>query len=501
MNRTKLKLSPAIIDRTVKQNEGNDDEGMEAVLFHSKGRRQRQHRSKKINDNSSSSHSINITEEEEHSVIYESPQNTELLNLVQNKKWEKLLYRLLNKPHIAHVKFTGRSMKSISAGNLVLHEACKYDAPIDVIEALIEANDAAITTKGHSGYLPFHCACANGASIELIRLLCSLHPDSARAVDDDESVLPLHLACKTAVTKEEVYMCLLTSYPEGARIRDDFGRLPIDYAKSIRSDVHRKIAIECLHRANWLESAAKYSRERTESEYHRMIRGYEQVQAQQLKVIQEVHAQEIGELEVVLEIHKEELSERSKDIEELDHHLQEKTDEFHHRVESLEKSMKTKSRKLQGQIEKAKQETTKTQVTLDLKIGESIDLSQKLEQAKNIIESLTQQLEQRTEDIELALEDIETLNRHSEWLESVLGSIRNLSNSESPLMTSTYESAAQSGPDPKIDTCSVSSKPSKLLLRGGSSRVSVGPNTSRKGSIEKREDASIESRIKGSRRE
>mmetsp|Transcript_19721 Transcript_19721/g.42854 ORF Transcript_19721/g.42854 Transcript_19721/m.42854 type:complete len:504 (-) Transcript_19721:48-1559(-) len=499
MKRAELKLSPAIADRTVKQ---LDDEGMEAVLLHSKGRRQRLHdRSKKVHEDTSNS------EEDDASPVIESPKNIELLNLIQNKKWEKLLYRLLKNPRLAHVKFTGRSTNSTSAGNFPLHEACKYDTPIDVIEALIEANEKAIMTKGNAGYLPLHCACAHGGSIKLIRLLQSLHPDATSSVDDEDCVLPLHLACKVGIVKEDVYMFLLTSYPEGSRVRDYFGRLPIDYAKNIQSDSHRKIAIECLKRASWLESAAKHAKKRTETDYQQRIRGYEQFQAQQLKLIEEVHTKEISEFEATLNFQKGEILERTKDLEDLDRRLQDKTDEFQVRVKSLERAMKMKSRKLQGEVDKAKEERAKSQVALDLKIGEASGLSEKLEQAKELIESLTQQLEQRTEDLEFILEDMETLNKHSEWLESVLESIQNLSTSVSPVaqdiqrrdeyqsIASTYASAVQSGSSRKIArslSASISTGKSGKLLRGRIAKVSgkISP-------LEKR-DTSLVGRVIGS---
>jgi len=512
MNRAKIKYAPAIKDMTVEHDTGNDDEGMEAVLCVKDGRRkQHQQLSKQIEERSYHSSSV------ESSTMYEKPQDAELLDLVENKNWERLLYRILKQPHTAFVKFTGQSLKSTSAGNLVLHETCKHDAPINVIEALIEANRSAITTKGHSGYLPYHCACANGASIELVRYLYSLYPDAVKQVEDEENSLPLHLACKMGTTKEEVYMNLLTSFPEGVEIRNDFGRLPMDYAKNIRSDFHRKIAIECLHRANWLESAAKRSSERTESEYQRRIRGYEQFQAQQFKMIEEVHKEEIRNLELVVKSQKEELSEQSKDIEELEQQLQESTDEFHGQIDSLEKSMKNKGRKLQSQVDKAKKESAQSQVVLDLKKEELIGISSKLEQADKLSESFLQQLEQRNVDFELALDDIDTLNRHSEWLESVLKSIRNLANTESPLVRdvqrkdehqslSTYASAAQSRSSGRVRTSIVErdSVSSSMLVQSlplsGIPRKPVENKISDESSTEKR-DASLVGRVIESRRE
>ena len=478
---------------------------MEAAFFQKKPRRRRsQSRSRKPSGNRS-----NSEDDDDISAVHESTHTRELLNLVETKNWEKLLYRVLKKPPTAHVKISSRSSK----GNLILHEVCKHDPPIDVVEALIELNDQALKTKGNLGYLPLHVACAHSASIELIQLLHSHYPDAAKITDDDESVLPLHIACITGNTEEEIFMCLLTSYPEGSMIRDDFGRLPIDYAKSIRSDIHRKIAVDSLKHATWFESAAKQSRERTESEYHRRIRGYEQSQAQQLKMIEEVHTKEIAKLDASYESKKKELSERSQDLDELDQHLQEMTDQFRDRMESLEMSMKTKNRKLQGQLEKAEQETTKTQVALDMKIEEAADLSQKLKETKNANDSLREKLEQRTEELDLALEEIETLSKHLEWLDSIVGSIRKLSNSESPVLhhlqrkernhstKSKYKSTAtaRSGSVSSVrDSASVSTRTSKKMSRSAS--LTRAP--SRKSYDENRDaSSSFVSRIIGSSRE
>ena len=486
MARAKLKFSPAISDRTVKHDGGSDEEGMEAVLFHNKERRERHRRSTK---KSSKERGL---EEDDASAIFELPQNTELLDLVQGGKWESLMYRILKEPHTAHVKFTGRSTKSPSAGNLVLHEACKQCPPLDVVETLIDANEKAVTVKGNSGYLPIHYACAHGASIELIRLLLSIYPKGVQVTDEDEGILPLHLACIHGTTEEDVYMYLLASYPEGSMIRDDFGRLPIDYAKSIRNASHRRIAVECLKRAKWLEIAAKDSKERTERDFHRRIKGYEESQAQHLKMLEGVHTKEITELEANLEAKTTDLAERSKEMKDLDQHLQEITDKFHERIESLEKSMNTKTRRLQGQIEKAKEETKKSKKALEMKIEENKKLSQKLAKMKELNDSLSRQSEERSEELDLALEDIETLNKHTEWLESIMGSIRNLTNSESPELRDTQRNG---------EVFSVSSKKSGKLSNGATSRLSAMNEASPENLDEGREPTSFMSRIIGSHRE
>ncbi|VEU33392.1 unnamed protein product [Pseudo-nitzschia multistriata] len=496
MNQARLKFSPAIADRTVNELE-NDDQGMEAVLLHSKERRQRRF-----------NRPAEVDEDNTYGEDDESPLNSVLLDLIQNKKWEKFLHRLLKYPNIARIKFSGRSIDRTSAGNLVLHEVCKYNAPIDVVEALNEANEEAIMTKGNAGYLPLHCACAHGGSIKLIRFLQSLFPDATASVDDEENALPLHLACKVGTIKEDVYMSLLTSYPAGAKIRDHFGRLPIDYAKNIQSDSHRRIAVECLKRSNWLESASKLASERTERDYQRRIRGYEQLQAQQLKTIHEVHTKEIANFEANLKTKDEEILQRTNYMEDLDRHLQDKTRDFEDRIKSLEDALKTKSRKLQSQIEKAKKETSKTQLSLDRKIEEAIDLSSKLKEAEEVIESQKKELEERTEDLQLTIEDMETLNQHSEWLESVMGSIRKLSTSVSPMAQGLEQkdelrSTGSTFVSSKKRSSARKNGDSASIRTGKSGKLSRGPSIkmSSNNSPPEKRDSSFVGRFVGSYRE
>lgn len=450
-------------------------------------------------------HRQSMEDDDDLSGISESPENTELLDLVEKKNWETLLYVVLKEPNVAFVKFTGQSTNSPSAGNLLLHEVCKQSPPMDVAEALIAANDKAATTKGNSGYLPLHYACAYAAPTELIRLLISLNPGAVKEVDDAEGVLPLHLACMTGSTKEDVYMCLLTAYPEGSMIRDEFDRLPIDYAKSIRNDSLRRVAIESLKRATWLESAAKQSKGRTKSEYHQKIKGYEQSQVQHLKMIEEVHKEEIAKLKAELKSQKKELSERSQDLEDMDNHLKGLTEDLRERVESVEKLSKAKNRKLQGQIDKAKEEASKAKIALATKVEATSDLSQKFERTKKLNDTLSRQLEQRTEELDLALEDIESLNKRSEWLESVKDSIKDLVNSEPPL-PGDHSKKESSKKKSKPKSSKTFGSPRKSRTRSSSVSVSSRRSTSTKKKASRRaseetRDAFSVSQIIASRRE
>jgi hypothetical protein len=403
MSRVNVKYAPAIKDLTV-GSAVEDDEGMEAVLC---SMHQRQSKSGSSSDDDSGSQKAFMT-------AYEKPEDVELLGTIRNKDWSRLMRRVETHPHVAFVKFSGRD--SLSKGNSVLHEVCKNNPTVDIIETLIDANESAITLKGNGGSLPLHYACATGASTEVIQYLVSNYPEAVSTTEDNERALPLHFACKIGVS-EDAFMLLLTHYPQGAAIRDYFGRLPLEYAKNIQCDVTRRVAIECLNRAKWLQKATHFSKKRTESDFQRRVRGYEESQARHLKMIQEVHEEEIAELENIVKSQKLELSKTQKTLVELEEEFQNKIEEHEKDLESL----------------------TKLRVSLDLKTAKIAELTQTLEETQDQNNNLSKELEVRNSEYEIALEDVEMLNKHSEWLESIVTSIRDIASAEAPIVKSLHQ--------------------------------------------------------------
>lgn len=421
MDRVNIKYAPALNDLTV--DDCFSDEGMEAVLCEEEQARLSRNKKAAVGNSGSS---------DEQSLIFEKPEDAQLLSIIQQRHWAELLHRVKTQPHITYVKFSGRSS---SAGNLLLHEAYRHRAPIGTIEDLIDANEKAVSTRGHSGYLALHYACSSGASEHVIELLVSMHPDAVKVADDHSRTLPLHLASKMGAS-EEALMTLLTAYPEAATIRDDFGRLPMDYAKNILNDKAREIAVGCLRRARWLQSAAKNARETTGNEYQQRISGYEESQAAHLKMIKEIHDEEILDMEKKVEEQEGYLSSQRERIENLEKRIKDDAEEYKQRIDNLEKMLKAKHEELSTKVDHEQKQVDQIQAVLHLKTEKLEEVSTKLEQVHHENTSLAQQVDARTRDFQVALEDIETLNKHAEWLESILGSIRIIANSEAPIVSS-----------------------------------------------------------------
>ena len=65
-----------------------------------------------------------------------------------------------------------------------LHLVCKLpDPPSDVVDALIRCSAETVTWQDSNGWLPLHLACANGASANVLAVLCDAYPEGKTAQD------------------------------------------------------------------------------------------------------------------------------------------------------------------------------------------------------------------------------------------------------------------------------------------------------------------------------
>jgi ankyrin repeat protein len=167
--------------------------------------------------------------------------------LIAKRRWEKLVQTIKACPKLASATLSGgSSMFSYgSQGNFLLHEVCKNDPPLEVLEVVVEANVDVVKTKGQWGYLPLHYACTSGASAEAVQFLIGSYPEGTRTMDDNDQMLPLHLACKWGASKDTL-LALLESNPEATTALDAYGKTPMDYATSLSSASGRAIAIAIL---------------------------------------------------------------------------------------------------------------------------------------------------------------------------------------------------------------------------------------------------------------
>jgi hypothetical protein len=84
-------------------------------------------------------------------IIIEVP---EILELIESQSWTEIIRKLHDEPSDASIRIDS----SMGQSNLAIHEACKHQPPVAVIESLIKANPASVMAKGQWGYLPIHFA-------------------------------------------------------------------------------------------------------------------------------------------------------------------------------------------------------------------------------------------------------------------------------------------------------------------------------------------------------
>lgn len=171
----------------------------------------------------------------------------EMFKLVEKGNWSGLAKHVKTSPQSAFVRMTrgAKGFTLASKGNLLLHEVCRYDPTLDVVNALIAVNGGALKATGEHGRLPLHFACACGASGEVVQRLIIGFPAGAKLRDSADLMLPLHLACKWGSSKA-VLKALMAVHPEGRLVRDIYAKTPMDYANGLSSKEVREMAITCL---------------------------------------------------------------------------------------------------------------------------------------------------------------------------------------------------------------------------------------------------------------
>ena len=118
-----------------------------------------------------------------------------------------------------------------SLGFTPLHLICAPAGQADVLDTLLscpQGHQALQKRTLQAGFLPLHLACRKGASHFLVERLVQAWPQAVKILDEDQKWLPLHYAC--ARLDRTVAENLVKVYPESVLVRDPCGRLPFQIA-------------------------------------------------------------------------------------------------------------------------------------------------------------------------------------------------------------------------------------------------------------------------------
>ena len=83
------------------------------------------------------------------------------------------------------------AMEGDERGLLALHFAAVYQAPLEVVRALLDAYPEGAQTTDNDGMLPLHHAALNDAPVEVVCALLDAYPQGAQTTKND-GWLPLH---------------------------------------------------------------------------------------------------------------------------------------------------------------------------------------------------------------------------------------------------------------------------------------------------------------------
>ena len=316
-------------------------------------------------------------------------------------------------------------------GNLVLHEVCKNEPPVETLYLLTAENEKSLEVKGN-GLLPLHYACSSGASAEVVKFLIDSSPQTVEVAEQKDGLLPIHHACKVGTT-EDALMALLIAYPQAIDVRDDFGYIPLDYAKNLHEERSREMAVSCLKRGQWLCDTAQQYRKKCRKEVE-----------DEMAELRRLHSKEITLI-------KEEATKKEEEHTMSLQHLQnEQQDEIVKLMETIQIHL-GKEGSLQRTVNKLQQEIGAMKVSSEETVGLTNAIEEKTKEVEGISSALAReqtqngvlrdQLKRKKKLYSLALAEIQRLTTKLQSVDSLMNSIRHLA--KAPMVASEMRDAPE----------------------------------------------------------
>lgn len=166
-----------------------------------------------------------------------APSDLLLIQHVLHQQWQSALERVKSHPQEASV-WTKHPIHG--KRRYALHYACKYKAPPEFVQALLQAHpEAAQVPIDEYQLLPLHLACSHGAADDVVKLLLETYVEAA-SIPDSMGLLPLHLAITEGASLCVVEM-VLEAYPNARTTPDTKGFVPYVYAESSHHPSSRKV--------------------------------------------------------------------------------------------------------------------------------------------------------------------------------------------------------------------------------------------------------------------
>jgi len=156
-----------------------------------------------------------------------------LFKYIKREKWGKLRKVLAKKG-------AERSIERDASGLSLLGMAFGFEAPLDIIQSILELDPAQADSRDFYGASPLHVACLNGASVESVLYLIKKSRHLTSSMDKDRRI-PLHHAVECLCRNEidfnqgvQIINALVEVHPGSIHAIDKHGDSPIDLVQLAR---------------------------------------------------------------------------------------------------------------------------------------------------------------------------------------------------------------------------------------------------------------------------
>lgn len=151
-----------------------------------------------------------------------------LCDEMRDKRWENVNEIICNT-----VNFN--MIRTVRFQSTIMHHACRYQAPLYIIDMLYQIFPQALQIGDEFNSLPLHHACSQGGKnpsmIDVIQYIIAKYPNAVRcSTNGCLNRLPLHIACQNSASASIIEI-LVQSWPDSVKEKfGQFGRLPIHIA-------------------------------------------------------------------------------------------------------------------------------------------------------------------------------------------------------------------------------------------------------------------------------
>jgi len=184
----------------------------------------------------------------------------EFVKLVKSRQWSEVVDHMSGNPDVA---------KSEDGATPLLHEVCRYQPPLRVVEEFVRADPESVSVMSKKNHAPLHVACRCGANPDVINFLCQLNRTLA-SVQDYHGRTPLHLLCqeyaihyneeqrlRISLSKALIaaVKLIIAAAPHTVNLEDKDGKSALHYAVDDQEMDIR--VLHCIQKASARDSAFK----------------------------------------------------------------------------------------------------------------------------------------------------------------------------------------------------------------------------------------------------